>query len=228
MEKEQRLALWEASGKAERLVRWALLAGLLACLLLLGALASRYHDRLRVERVIAQKNAELEAAYARLAELSRTDELTSLPNRRATLDFLVAEENRARQGSYTFSVVLCDLDDLKAWNDTFGHECGDAVLEEFAHTLVQNLRASDFVGRWGGDEFLIVLPATDQPGALLLAEKLRQAIAEKPLAWEGHFIHLRATFGVHQWAGESVRVTISGADEALYRGKREGKDQVRW
>lgn len=225
-EKEQRIALLEANQRWERAFRWGLLAMLALAASLLAVLGSRYRLRVKTERLIASKNRELEAAYRRVDELSRTDELTQLPNRRAIVELLAQEEKRAQRGDHVFSLVLCDLDDFKKFNDTFGHECGDFVLAEMAARLRSHLRASDTVARWGGEEFLLLLPDTDLSGACVLADKLRQAVASVPFRWQGHELALTATFGVYECRQGSASEAIRRADQAMYQGKRAGKNCV--
>lgn len=225
-DKEQRILLLEERQVLERRLRWALVAALFLAITLLLVMGGRYRLPLRMERVVLEKNAQLEAAYQQVALLSRTDELTGLPNRRACLDLLAQEESRAQRGSYSFSVILCDVDDFKKCNDEFGHECGDAVLKQLAVLFRRQLRASDTVCRWGGEEFLFVLPDTDLEGALNLAHKLRKAVNSETFFWEGQGLGLTATFGVGQCHKSSARDVVRQADMAMYRGKLQGKDAV--
>lgn len=225
-EKERLITLLQEKQRLEIAVRWILLGGLVLALTLLVALAGRYRLRVSMERVVREKNAQLEAAYEQMEALSRTDELTGLPNRRACLELLQQEENRARRGNYSFSIILCDVDDFKRCNDEFGHECGDAVLRQLALLFRQQLRASDTVGRWGGEEFLFILPGADLPGALHLAYKLRDAVASERFVWEGQPLSLTATFGVSHCQQGSSRGAIREADMAMYRGKLQGKNTV--
>lgn len=225
-DKEQHIALLQGKQKLERTLRWVLVAALFFTLTLLVVLAGRYRLRLSMERVVREKNAQLEEAYQQMEALSRTDELTGLPNRRACLDLLEQEERRAQRGNYWFSVVLCDLDNFKKFNDTLGHECGDALLQQLASLFQRQIRASDTVCRWGGEEFLFILPGTDTAGARELAEKLRAAVAAERFVWQGQSLFLTATFGVSFCHHTSFREAIRQADAAMYRGKLQGKDTV--
>lgn len=225
-EKEQRIALLEANQQFERAFRWGLLATLGLAVALLSVVWGRYRFQVKAERLIAAKNRELELAYQRVNELSRTDDLTGVPNRRAILELLSQEANRVQRNNGVFSVILCDIDDFKRFNDTFGHECGDFILMEIAKRLRAQLRASDTLGRWGGEEFLLVLPDTDLDGARTLADKLRHAVAGKPFSWQGCELAVTATFGVFEASNAGASEAIRQADLAMYRGKRAGKNCV--
>jgi diguanylate cyclase (GGDEF)-like protein len=123
-------------------------------------------------------------------------------------------------------VVLADLDGFKDVNDAHGHAVGDAVLRAFAAVLRETLRESDVEGRWGGEEFLLLLPGADEEGAAQLAERVRVALAERgiPSAPE---LRVTASFGVAEYAGETnTEELVAAADGALYRAKRAGKDRV--
>lgn len=166
---------------------------------------------------------------ARLESLAVTDQLTGLPNRRALDFFLDAELRRARRSRHPLSIVMVDVDHFKRINDTYGHTAGDAALRQIARQIALGMRRPfDFAGRFGGEEFLAVLPETDAKGARLIAERIRVGIE-------------RATIGLP--SGESTRLTVSAgiaqmqpsddadelvarADEALYAAKRAGRNQV--
>ena len=178
-------------------------------------------------------NARLEAANAQLQALATTDPLTGLPNHRALIAALDAETARVQRGGGPCALLFLDIDHFKAINDTYGHPAGDAVLCEFAHTVRACLREVDILGRWGGEEFLALLPGTDAEGALRLAERVRAAVASRPLAlgWGllGAGLHLTCSIGAAacppQEAGRDA--LIDAADRALYAAKRLGRDQVR-
>ena len=164
---------------------------------------------------------------ARLAEsmrtLAYTDYLTDLPNRRQ-LHLLLEQqvEEKSRYGG-TFSVLMFDLDHFKRINDTFGHHHGDQVLVEISRVARAYLRKSDIIGRWGGEEFLIIAPNTNHSQAISLAERLRNAIAD-------HFHPsnpVTASFGVATYQpGISPKQLIALADDALYRAKENGRIRV--
>lgn len=224
--KEQEIALLTAGRELERLVRWTITGALLSSIVVLGLLFSRYRLRVRTAREIDAKNVELQAAYARVEELSRTDELTGLLNRRAILEILTLEQARCERSGETFALVLADVDDFKRCNDQWGHACGDDVLRELARMIRGAVRATDTVGRWGGEEFLLVLPATAEDGATEVAEKIRSLVAGSPIVWEGHEIALTMTLGVAATGSGDIEIALRRADEALYTGKRNGKNRT--
>jgi diguanylate cyclase (GGDEF)-like protein len=124
-------------------------------------------------------------------------------------------------------VILCDIDHFKAINDSLGHDAGDAVLCEVAGRLRDRLRAQDRLARWGGEEFLVLLPETDRDGAVLVAESLRKQMEETPARYEDQEIAVTLSFGVAALdPGRSVEESIRQADDALYEGKRAGRNRV--
>ena len=176
-------------------------------------------------QALEASNRDLQQANLELTRLSATDALTQVYNR-LKLDAVLSEElARALRYQSRFSVILLDIDHFKKVNDTYGHLVGDVVLVRVAGLLMENIRQSDTLGRWGGEEFLLVLPETDLDKASLLAEKLRQAISEEVFPAVGH---KTASFGVAAFeAGDTVSALVERADEALYEAKHAGRDQVR-
>jgi diguanylate cyclase (GGDEF)-like protein len=173
--------------------------------------------------VVALENARLHGMVERQALV---DGLTGLANRRASADALQTELARASRLGTPLSVVLADLDGFKDVNDAHGHAVGDEVLRAFAEVLRETLRDSDVAGRWGGEEFLILLPGTDEEGAVQLAERIRVALSQRriPVA---PGLRVTASFGVAEHRSEPGTVHLVGAaDEALYRAKRAGKDRI--
>ncbi len=198
-------------------------------------LLRRQHE---LQALVAQRTtalSEANAALARSAEslleknrelerLSTTDRLTGLFNRHK-LDLILQEEHaRSLRYGSVFSIALMDLDHFKSVNDTHGHHVGDAVLLEIAQLLAQQTRGIDVVGRWGGEEFLLVFRETTLEGAWHAADHLRQAIAGHSLR---HVGHRTASFGVACWhPGDAVTDLMARADAALYRAKANGRDRV--
>lgn len=177
----------------------------------------------------AARSAErdLRAALGRVDELARTDTLTGLLNRRAMSELLEAEAMRVERHGRPFTVLVADLDDFKGVNDAYGHPVGDHTLRSIAARLLGAVRVQDQVARWGGEEFLLLLPETDRETGLRVAARLRTAISENPLQLDGVEFRVTATFGVAVYRkGNTVLETIRHADRALYRGKRVGKDRV--
>lgn len=177
-------------------------------------------------RYRTKTNAELSRAYARVERLSRTDPLTGLANRRAMMERLSAEEARYRRTGRPYALILCDIDDFKRVNDRYGHDCGDRVLRHVTECFGEVLREHDVASRWGGEEFLLLLPETSVTGAVNAAEKARRAIAGSPVSHDNEPIRLTMTFGVSPGGGLPVDRAIQMADRALYRGKEKGKNRV--
>jgi diguanylate cyclase (GGDEF)-like protein len=137
-----------------------------------------------------------------------------------------AEVARADRLDTPLSVVLADLDGFKDVNDAHGHAVGDEVLRAFAEVLRETLRESDVAGRWGGEEFLLLLPGADEEGAAHLAERVRIGLSERRILGAGD-LRVTASFGVAEYRPESGSgQLLAAADEALYRAKRAGKDRV--
>lgn len=159
-----------------------------------------------------------------MTHLAHTDTLIQIANRRE-LDVAIAREiNRAIRHSQPLSLIMFDLDHFKQVNDTYGHDTGDTVLKKAAHTVRGLLRIPDLLGRWGGEEFLIITPQTDSAQASALAERLRQAIASCSLERVGS---ITASFGVAQYRSqESPAEWLNRADDALYTAKQGGRNQV--
>jgi diguanylate cyclase (GGDEF)-like protein len=178
---------------------------------------------LAAHAVVALENARLHGMVERQALV---DGLTGLANRRAAADALHAEAARAQRLQTPLSVVLADLDGFKDVNDEYGHAVGDEVLRAFADVLRQTVRESDIAGRWGGEEFLLLLPGADEEGAVQLAERIRIGLAERPIPGAPR-LRVTASFGVAEYTGEkNSEDLVVAADGALYRAKRRGKDRV--
>ena len=170
---------------------------------------------------------QLASVSRRMYEDSRTDPLTGLTNRRAMEEILELESFRAGRSGHPFSVMLADLDRFKTINDSFGHEAGDEVLRETARRLQDNLRQQDMVARWGGEEFLVLLPDTDAVAAQLVAEKLRRVIADKPAESGSQLVPLTMSLGVETVRfPEPLEDFLRRADQNLYRAKHEGRNRV--
>lgn len=165
-------------------------------------------------------------ALRRIEYLAHFDTVTGLPNRALLADRLAQEMARARRAGTEFAVLLFDLDGFKAVNDTWGHAAGDRVLAAVAERARRNVRASDTIGRLGGDEFLAILPETSGAGALGVAEKVRVALKE-PYPIEGSAAQLGASVGIALYPehGDDAESLQRAADAALYSAKREGKDR---
>jgi len=154
--------------------------------------------------------------------------LTGIANRRQCEDALAQEIARADRLNAPFTLVIADLDDFKPINDRHGHAVGDDVLREFASVLRLTLREADLAGRWGGEEFVLLLPGTDAEGGAQLAERVRTALGERTFhGREGAVFGVTCSFGVAQFRpGGSERELFAQADRALYEAKRHGKNRV--
>jgi len=163
-----------------------------------------------------------------LQRLARRDGLTGMLNRRAMLELLDRQMRQRRRADDAFSVLMIDIDEFKAVNDRHGHEVGDRALTHFARLMTQAMRAEDRIGRFGGEEFLVLLPSCDLARALTQAERLRLAAHAAPLPIEGGSLPLSVSIGVAQWSGsaEDASRLLARADAALYRAKHQGRNQV--
>jgi diguanylate cyclase (GGDEF)-like protein len=182
-------------------------------------------NSLVAQAVTALDNAKL---HRIVEQQALVDGLTGLSNRRHTEDRLDSELARAERFGGPLSIVVADLDDFKAVNDVHGHPVGDTVLREFARVLARTVRDADVAGRWGGEEFMLVLPGTDAAGAALLAERIRAHVAEGSLLTpEGVPVRVTASFGVAAYEpGRSLETLVATADLALYEAKRGGKNRI--
>jgi two-component system, cell cycle response regulator len=178
-------------------------------------------------RVLDSQESLLAAQEALRLEAIR-DHLTGLWNRRMILDQLGRELHRAAHEKRSLAVVLVDLDHFKAVNDTHGHAAGDTVLREAAARMRVALRDYDFIGRYGGEEFLILLPGCDGESARLVAERVRMRVASSPIGFGASNVSITVSLGV-AWTGtsrEAAASLIDAADAALYRAKALGRDRV--
>lgn len=177
-----------------------------------------------LENIVIERTKELEISNKELEKLATTDVLTKLFNRVKLNESLENEINRANRGHYFFGVIILDIDLFKSTNDTYGHNVGDKVLEEFAHILKTQIRVTDIVGRWGGEEFVIICPQTNIQGVHRLAEQLRYSIEINDFSTVGK---KTASFGITLFKKkDSIQSIIARADEALYIAKENGRNKV--
>jgi diguanylate cyclase (GGDEF)-like protein len=170
--------------------------------------------------------AALEEARRDAEYLARFDALTDVLSRRALVESLDAEIARAERYGSALTCLMLDLDHFKNINDTYGHQCGDAVLQRVARVISEQCRTTDHVGRYGGEEFLIILPETPIDAATALAERLRLAVAATPL--DRIKEHITVSIGVAGWLGGdgSANGLIAEADQALFESKAAGRNCV--
>ena len=164
----------------------------------------------------------------RLEHRANYDVLTSLLTRRAFNELLEKEFACAQENSTSLCCVLIDIDDFKNINDENGHHSGDKVLQSFAIAAKKNLRESDFIGRWGGDEFVLVLPRTDLKNAGVIAGRLCDDLAKLSVSVDNINLHFTVSIGVSSLSKQahSVSTLLSEADKALYQAKHQGKGRV--
>lgn len=162
-----------------------------------------------------------------MEELAHTDQLTRLPNRHRLWQRLEGEQLRSQHAGRPFVLVMADIDHFKSINDRHGHAAGDRVLRHVSEVLTACLREQDTVGRWGGEEFLLVLPQMHLPEGLRAAERMREAIAKSTLLLDGKGLSVTASFGVGVSApGQDLDQLLRLADAALYRAKAAGRNRV--
>jgi diguanylate cyclase (GGDEF)-like protein len=190
--------------------------------------ANELRARLRVGKRILQLQEELIQARENLRFQATHDALTGIWNRAAAMDLLHRELQRAVRLGTSTGVLLLDLDHFKKINDTYGHLSGDVVLREVAQRINRVVRAYDFVGRYGGEEFVIVLSACEKADALQTAERIRQAIGREAVMSGIHEVPVHVSIGVAVAApGQTAEEqAISLADTALYAAKRNGRNRV--
>lgn len=209
------------------------LAELFASNIGLGLANLVLHERLReaeetLERRVAERTRALAEANARLSRLATLDPLTGVWNRRRFLELAEAELGRARRYGRQLGAFLLDLDRFKTINDTHGQAAGDEVLRAVVKRTREALRASDHMARFGGEEFVVLLPETDGDGTTVVAERVRASLAAAPVLVDGRPIPVTASIGVASWlAGEaSIEATLRRADLALHAAKQAGRNRV--
>ena len=180
-----------------------------------------YHDRLM--KTCASIVSILQERKA-LRRLSMTDKLTGLWNRVKLDKLLVSKKIAYRRDNEAYCVMILDVDHFKSVNDSFGHNVGDLVLVELAHILRNNIRVNDIVGRWGGEEFMILVNKSTSEKAQIVAEKIREAVKQHKFPHVGHLTVSLGICEVNQ--GLSILKMIDHADQALYKAKQNGRDQV--
>ncbi|MGD0404515.1 MAG: diguanylate cyclase [Candidatus Acidiferrales bacterium] len=190
--------------------------------------AQELRARLHVGQRILQLQDGLMVAGAELLFRATHDSLTGIANRDVILDCLTREHSRQVREGGSFGIVLLDVDHFKLVNDTYGHLCGDAVLQEVVRRVTSTVRAYDTVGRYGGEEFLIVAPSSSAEGILRLSERVRLAIETETIKTDAGEISVTVSLGLavsSETAHLDPKIMLSTADEALYRAKAEGRNR---
>lgn len=187
------------------------------------------------ERLVAEDGSPLFAAaldnlrrFARAEELSITDGLTGVYNYRYLRSALDREVARAKRFREEFSIIMLDVDHLKEYNDVHGHLQGSEVLRRLARVVLGELRASDVLAKYGGDEFVIILPQARRDGARILAERIRAAVSAHEFPGEDGGMKITTSMGISQFPddGDGSRELLEAADRALYEAKRTGRNRV--
>lgn len=166
--------------------------------------------------------------YQKVQELAITDSLTGIFSRRHLLERLKEELGRSKKFKYNFSFLMIDIDHFKSYNDRYGHLVGDAILKEASRVIKENIRQIDLVGRYGGEEFSVILSETDKKGAGFVAERIRQAIEEKNIRVYDEDLKVTVSIGVSSYPQDSsdTQALIDKADQAMYQAKQTGRNRV--
>lgn len=193
---------------------------------LLAKVYSRWAENLKArDKQLEEVNRLLEARASKYEEMAQLDPLTHLPNRSSFETKMLDEFTRIeRYGSGPFSLIFFDIDHFKSVNDSYGHLVGDQILKSISTQCKELLRSSDMLARWGGEEFVVILPLVDLAGAVQVAEKVRVFIAEYIFEQVGH---ISCSFGVSQYQkGDSPNSLLHRTDTAMYQAKSSGRDRV--
>jgi diguanylate cyclase (GGDEF)-like protein len=182
--------------------------------------------RVEVGRRFIELNERLLEAQHALEVLARTDALTGILNRGAIVQLLDAELARATRENAPLSIGMLDIDHFKRVNDTYGHAAGDDVLREVVTRAQTVLRPYDHLGRFGGEEFLVIIPGTEGPEALEILERIRAVVSAAPIAVQGNELTVTVSLGGATSSGEPAEQLLVRADDALYAAKEQGRDRV--
>jgi two-component system cell cycle response regulator len=195
-------------------------------------LKARLRSMLRIKRLqeaLEEREKELLEVNERLTYMSQTDALTGLDNRRHLNERIDEMFSHAKRLNEPFSLVMCDLDKFKSVNDTYGHQAGDEVLKQLADILKEEAREIDRVGRYGGEEFMLLLPGTVLDAAVTFAERVRKRIEGHTFMFTGGTLTRTASFGVAGWPHPKIEQCddlVRTADDALYVAKETGRNKV--
>jgi len=173
---------------------------------------------------LSKENA---GAKKKIEQLSQTDHLTGLYNMRIFMILMEQEIVRAQRFSHFFTIMIIDVDNLKPINDRFGHQAGDRLIKHFSETVKSNLRITDIVARYGGDEFIALLPETSTENAVIAGERLRAVLINTPFIIEGEQVRITGSIGFASYPDHGIEMNelINRADKALMKSKAEGKNR---
>lgn len=203
------------------IIQWLVFAFTLVGFSLVGSDLSTLRQALR------SRNIALKAALDKLNEIAITDELTGIFNRRHITNVLNYQKSMADRGDYVFVVCYADLDHFKKVNDRFGHSTGDIVLQKFAVLTKDVIRDVDYVARFGGEEFLLILVKTSLPEAVVVSERICKSIGKFSFGDLSPDLHMTVSIGVAEYqSGELIEDLLNRADAALYRAKESGRNRV--
>ncbi len=193
----------------------------------ISGLISQLQINKEVKDQVLQLVDELKTVNNELQKAASTDPLTGLANRRSMMEYISKEEERKKRYNTSFSLVLSDIDNFKKFNDSYGHACGDYILSELGRLFHSIIRPTDRVSRWGGEEFLFLLPETDCQSGYQSAERIRHTVEAHQFVFEGrrHRVTLSCGLGSSDMTKDLNRL-INNADQALYQAKDEGKNRV--
>jgi len=186
------------------------------------------NELFNLQRELTRKNIELERLNTEVQRLAMTDSLTGLYNRRGFFEFSVREVAHVKRFKHTLSVIMLDIDHFKEVNDTYGHETGDQVLEKIAALFNAQLRKIDILGRYGGEEFSLLLPETELAGARETAERLRRVMADTPIETGQGLLNITISLGVAVFTDNRTTLEdlLKHADQAMYMAKKTGRNRV--
>lgn len=186
---------------------------------------SKLNDQIvDITRQLEKKNLQLSEALKTIKKITNTDPLTGILNRRAFHKILKREISFARRHSLPLSFVMIDIDHFKRINDTYGHEMGDRILKRFARIIIKSIRHEDIFARFGGEEFILLLPNTDINSAFSVCERIRQKIEKTK--FKGIKERITASFGITELLQQDKELDVlKRADEALYEAKRKGRNR---
>ena len=186
--------------------------------------------RIGVGRRIIDLHRQIDAKNKLLEQMAHCDSLTGLPNRRAIEDWAARQLRGAARHGFPYWVVLADLDSFKSVNDTYGHDGGDTLLQQFAEILKTAIRASDICGRLGGDEFLLVITHVEAESILATVERFREKLSARKFQIGEHSVSITASFGIAGFHGKEISefaTLVKRADKALYAAKHAGRNQAK-